>query len=49
LPRLLASAERMGLADRIAVIREGETQIFRGASGAPSAGKYGVGSVRSWP
>jgi len=34
LPRLLASAERMGLADRIAVIREGETQIFRGASRA---------------
>lgn len=28
LPRLLASAEKMGLADRIAVIREGETRMF---------------------
>lgn len=28
LPRLLASAERLGLQDQIAVIREGETQIF---------------------
>lgn len=28
LPRLLASAEKVGLADRIAVIREGETRIF---------------------
>jgi L-ascorbate metabolism protein UlaG (beta-lactamase superfamily) len=31
LPRLLASAERLGLADRIAVIREGETRVFREA------------------
>ncbi|MFL6428264.1 MAG: MBL fold metallo-hydrolase [Acidobacteriaceae bacterium] len=28
LPRLLASAGKMGLADRIAVIREGETRVF---------------------
>ena len=32
LPRLLASAEKLGLADRIAVVREGETQIFGVAS-----------------
>ena len=32
LPRLLASAESMGLADRIAVVPEGETKIFRVAS-----------------
>jgi L-ascorbate metabolism protein UlaG (beta-lactamase superfamily) len=31
LPRLLASAEREGLADRIAVVGEGETHIFRAA------------------
>jgi L-ascorbate metabolism protein UlaG (beta-lactamase superfamily) len=31
LPRLLVSAERLGLSERIAVIREGETRIFRGA------------------
>jgi L-ascorbate metabolism protein UlaG (beta-lactamase superfamily) len=31
LPRLLASAERLGLGERIAVMREGETRIFRGA------------------
>jgi L-ascorbate metabolism protein UlaG (beta-lactamase superfamily) len=30
-PRLLASAERLGLSERIAVMREGETRIFRGA------------------
>ena len=29
LPRLLASAERLGLREKIAVIREGETQVFR--------------------
>jgi L-ascorbate metabolism protein UlaG (beta-lactamase superfamily) len=28
LPRLLASAERLGLRDRIAVVREGETRSF---------------------
>jgi L-ascorbate metabolism protein UlaG (beta-lactamase superfamily) len=32
LPRLLASAERLGLSDRMAVIREGETRIFRRAT-----------------
>ena len=31
LPRLLASAKRMGLSDRIAVVREGETRVFRAA------------------
>ena len=31
LPRLLASAKRMGLSDRIAVVREGETRVFRRA------------------
>jgi L-ascorbate metabolism protein UlaG (beta-lactamase superfamily) len=30
LPRLLASAERLGLAERIAVVGEGETRIFPG-------------------
>jgi hypothetical protein len=34
LPRLLASAETMGLAERIAVVPEGETKIFRAASHA---------------
>jgi L-ascorbate metabolism protein UlaG (beta-lactamase superfamily) len=29
LPRLLASAERLGLAEHIAVVAEGETRIFR--------------------
>ncbi len=28
LPRLLASAKRLGLAERVTVIREGETQVF---------------------
>jgi L-ascorbate metabolism protein UlaG (beta-lactamase superfamily) len=30
LPRLLASAERLRLNDRIAAVREGETRVFRG-------------------
>jgi L-ascorbate metabolism protein UlaG (beta-lactamase superfamily) len=30
LPRLLAAAKRLGVAGRITVIREGETQVFRG-------------------
>jgi L-ascorbate metabolism protein UlaG (beta-lactamase superfamily) len=34
LPRLLTSAGKLGLADRIAVVREGETQIFRGTTHA---------------
>lgn len=34
LPRLLASAKRLGLADRVAVVQEGETQIFRAAQEA---------------
>ena len=34
LPRLLTSAQMLGLADRIVVIREGETQIFRRAGEA---------------
>jgi L-ascorbate metabolism protein UlaG (beta-lactamase superfamily) len=34
LPRLLASAKRLGLADRIAVVQEGETKTFRVASHA---------------
>jgi L-ascorbate metabolism protein UlaG (beta-lactamase superfamily) len=34
LPRLLASAEAMGLGDRIAVVPEGETKVFRAASQA---------------
>jgi L-ascorbate metabolism protein UlaG (beta-lactamase superfamily) len=32
LPRLFASAERLGLSDRIALVREGETQIIRRAT-----------------
>jgi L-ascorbate metabolism protein UlaG (beta-lactamase superfamily) len=32
LPRLLRSAGRLGLRERVAVVREGETQIFRGVS-----------------
>ncbi|HEY3989955.1 MAG TPA: MBL fold metallo-hydrolase [Acidobacteriaceae bacterium] len=31
LPRLLGSAAKLGLASRVAVIREGETQVLRGA------------------
>jgi L-ascorbate metabolism protein UlaG (beta-lactamase superfamily) len=31
LPRLLASAERLGLSERVAVVAEGETRIFRAA------------------
>jgi L-ascorbate metabolism protein UlaG (beta-lactamase superfamily) len=31
LPRLLASAEKLGLGDRVAPVREGETRIFRSA------------------
>jgi L-ascorbate metabolism protein UlaG (beta-lactamase superfamily) len=34
LPRLLASAQKLGLEDRIAAIREGETQIFHGTNRA---------------
>jgi L-ascorbate metabolism protein UlaG (beta-lactamase superfamily) len=34
LPRLLASAQKLGWEDRIAAIREGETQIFRGTTHA---------------
>jgi L-ascorbate metabolism protein UlaG (beta-lactamase superfamily) len=34
LPRLLASAKRLGLADRIAVVQEGETKVFRVANQA---------------
>ena len=34
LPRLLAAAERLGVADRVAVVREGETEIFGAASPA---------------
>jgi L-ascorbate metabolism protein UlaG (beta-lactamase superfamily) len=32
LPRLLASAEKLGLAERIAVVEEGDTRIFRVAT-----------------
>jgi L-ascorbate metabolism protein UlaG (beta-lactamase superfamily) len=38
LPRLLASAGRLGLADRIAVVREGETESFR--AGRQSLNKH---------
>jgi L-ascorbate metabolism protein UlaG (beta-lactamase superfamily) len=38
LPRLLASAEKRGLSDRIATVREGETRIFRGSR--QSLGKH---------
>jgi L-ascorbate metabolism protein UlaG (beta-lactamase superfamily) len=34
LPRLLASAKTLGLADRIAVVQEGETKVFRVANQA---------------
>jgi L-ascorbate metabolism protein UlaG (beta-lactamase superfamily) len=37
LPRLLASAKRLGLAERITVVREGETEIFRGAEAGAGA------------
>lgn len=37
LPRLLASAERMGLRNRIVVVAEGETQVFQPA---PAAGSH---------
>jgi L-ascorbate metabolism protein UlaG (beta-lactamase superfamily) len=47
LPRLLTSAGKLGLAERIAVIREGETQIFRGTIHAPAEdGEESAASVR---
>jgi L-ascorbate metabolism protein UlaG (beta-lactamase superfamily) len=39
LPRLLVSAKKLELADRIALIREGETQVFGRAGQAYEAGR----------